>query len=274
MAAKKNIYLVQVDIVRKLPTRTTAYLPYAVGALWAYARQAPAVTVNYVLQELFFLREPVNTVVARIENPFLVGFSCSSWNTEYNKVLARAVKELYPDCYILFGGHNVPPGGDMLDELFYVDFLIHGEGEFGFQALLTELAKAQPDFMVVPGLSWRNNSIVHTNPDAVPESVDDLPSPYVEGVFAPVIAMHPEIQWSIVWETNRGCPNHCAFCDWGQYKSKVRPFSMERIMAEIEWLCTNKVEYIYCADGNFGILPRDEDILDALIVARERTGYP
>ena len=260
--------------MRKLPMRTTAYLPYAAGALWAYARQAPEVSDNYALRELFFLREPVDGAVARMEDPFFVGFSCSSWNTEYNKALARALKKLHPNCYILFGGHNVPPGGGALEELPYVDFLIHGEGEFGFQALLTALAKARPDFTQVAGLSWRSGSSIKTNPDAVPESVEALPSPYLEGVFAPVIAAHPEIKWSIVWETNRGCPNHCAFCDWGQYKAKVRPFSMERLKAEIEWLCANKVEYIYCADGNFGILPRDEDLLDALIEARERTGYP
>jgi len=274
MTAKKNIYLVQVDIVRKLPARYTAYLPYAVGALWTYARQALQIAESYALRELIFLRESVDGVAARMENPFLVGFSCSSWNTEYSKALARAVKKRFPGCRILFGGHNVPPGSGMLEELPYVDYLIHGEGEIGFQALLTQLCEQEPDFAAVPGLSYRTGDDVATNPEAIPESVEGFPSPYIEGVFAPVIAAHPEIQWSIVWETNRGCPNHCAFCDWGQYKSKVRPFSMERLKAEIEWLGENKVEYIYCADGNFGILPRDEDVLDALIAARARTGYP
>ena len=274
MAAKKNIYLVQVDILRKLPMRTTAYLPYAAGALWAYARQSPEVAESYALRELLLLRRPVDGTAARMEHPFFVGFSCSSWNTEYNKALAQAVKKHFPACHILFGGHNVPPGGAMLEELPYVDFLIHGEGEICLQALLEALARERPDYARVPGLSWRNGATIGTNPDAVPESVENLPSPYLEGVFSPVIAAHPEIQWSMVWETNRGCPNHCAFCDWGQYKEKVRPFSMERLLAEIEWLCANKIEYIYCADGNFGILPRDEALLDALIAARARTGYP
>ena len=274
MKAKKNIYLVQVDIIRKLPKRTTAYLPYAAGALWIYASQAPATVDNYTLREIFFLRGPVGDTVARIEDPFLIGFSCYVWNTEYNKALARSAKQAFPGCHILFGGHDIPPGGAMLEDLPYVDFLMHGEGEIGFQALLAQLASPAPDFTAVPGLSYRAGQGIFTNAEAAAESVADFPSPYLEGVFDPIIAAHPKIRWSVVWETNRGCPNHCAFCDWGQYKSRVRQFSMERLLAEIEWMCANRIEYIYCADGNFGILPRDEELLDALIAARARTGYP
>ena len=270
----KNICLVQADLLRKLPTGYTAFLPYAAGALWSYAKQSPQIAESYALREIFFLREPVDEVAARMEEPFLVGFSCSSWNTEYSKALARAVKRRFPDCHILFGGHNVPPGAAMLEELPYVDFLIHGEGELGFQALLIELCKQKPDFMAVPGLSYRTGHCAATNPEAALPSVADVSSPYLEGIFDPIVAAHPEIEWSAVWETNRGCPNCCAFCDWGQHKARVRQFSMERLTAEIEWLSANNVGYILCADANFGILPRDEAILDALIAARGRTGLP
>ena len=274
MRTKKSIYLVQVDIVRKLPKRYTAYLPYTAGALWAYARQSPAVGEAYELREIFFLRDPIDAVAARMDAPFLVGFSCYSWNTEYNKALARLVKELYPHCHVLLGGHNVPPGGAMLDELPYVDFLMHGEGEIPFQSLLLELSKEQPDLARVPGLSYRTGQGTQTNPETYAQSTAEFPSPYLEGLFDPIVAAHPEIQWSAVWETNRGCPYHCAYCDWGQHRARLREMPMERLLAEIEWMCANKVEYLYCADANFGILPRDEALLDAVAAARARTGYP
>ena len=274
MKRKRNIYLVQVDTLRKTPMFCTIYLPYAAGALWAYAKQAPGVAASYGLRELLFLRDPVDGVAARMEDPFLVAFSCYCWNTEYNKALAQAVKRAFPDCRILFGGHNVPPGGAMLDELPYVDFLIHGEGEIPFQALLQALCEEAPDFEAVPGLSRRVGQTTATNPDAMPESVADFPSPYLEGIFDPVVAAHPAIQWSAVWETNRGCPHRCTYCDWGRYQARVRQFSMERILAEIEWMSANKIGFVFCSDANFGILPRDETILDALVAARGRTGYP
>ena len=271
---QRSIYLAQVDVLRKTPMFQTAYLPYAAAALWAYARQSLAVAEHYALRELLFLRDPIDDVIARMDNPFLVGFSCYCWNTEYNKALAQAIKQRWPNCYILFGGHHVPPGGAMLNELPYVDFLIHAEGELGFQALLTELTHESPDFTAVPGLSYRLAQASFTNPDAALASFAGLPSPYLEGLFDPIVTAHPEIQWCTVWETNRGCPYHCAYCDWGQHNAKVRQFSMERLIAEIEWMSANKIEYIYNADANFGILERDEDILDALAQAREHTGYP
>jgi len=266
----KNIYLVQVDALRRLPERNTAYLPYAAGALWAFAADTPEIASAYALGEVFFLRDPVERVAARMEAPFLVGFSCYSWNTQYNIALARAVKKRFPDCHILFGGHNVPPGGVLLEENPCIDFLIHGEGELGFRALLIELLKATPDFAAVPGLSYGNS----TNPEAALQSVTDIPSPYLTGVFDPIVAAHPDICFSTVWETNRGCPNHCAFCDWGQHKARLRQFPMERLLAEIEWISAHKVGFIYNADANFGILPRDEDLTDALAQAYARAGYP
>jgi len=271
---KRNIYLVQVDILRRLPGRYTTYLPYAVGQLWACARRAPAVARGYALRDIFFLRDPIPGVVARMEEPFLVGFSCYCWNTEYNKALARAIKGAFPRCRILFGGHHVPPGATMLEELPYVDYLIHGEAENAFEALLMQLAQPTPNLAAVPGLSYRDGQAISTNTEELPESFAGFPSPYLEGIFDPLIAAHPEIQWSIVWETNRGCPHNCIYCDWGQCQARVRQFSMERLLAEIEWMCAHEIGFIFCADANFGILPRDEEILDALAAARGRTGYP
>ncbi|MDR0530750.1 MAG: radical SAM protein [Oscillospiraceae bacterium] len=274
LETQRDIYLVQVDTLRKMPTHSTLYLPYAVGTLWAYAKQAPAVEANYALRELICMREPVEQVADRIKAPFLVGFSCYVWNTEYNKVLAGELKRRFPACHIVFGGHNVPSGSAMLDELPYVDFLLHNEGELGFQALLLELCKESPDVTAVPGLSYRTEQGVITNAIAVAQSVAAFPSPYLEGIFDPLIAAHPEIEWSTVWETNRGCPHHCIYCDWGQHKAKVRQFPMERLLAEIEWFSRNRIGFIYGADANFGIFARDEDLLDALADVHGRTGYP
>ena len=274
MRMKKNIYLAQVHLVHKTPLFYTTYFPYAVGDLWAYAKQEPAINDSYELQEFLFLREPVKDAIERIKDPFFIGFSCYCWSTEYNKALAQEVKKRFPNCLILFGGHNVPPGEKMLEDLPYVDFLIHGEGEIPFRSLLTELAKESPDFSAVPGLSYRNGTEITTNPEAVLPSVEDLPSPYLEGLFDPLVAAHPEIQWSTVWETNRGCPYRCAYCDWGQQNARIRKFTMERLMAEIAWFGANKVEFIWCSDANFGILERDEELLDAMAASKADTGYP
>jgi putative methyltransferase len=75
-------------------------------------------------------------------------------------------------------------------------------------------------------------------------------------------------------ETNRGCPFRCSYCDWGLLNKKIRLFPLERVTAELAWFSENKIEYVYCADANFGIMDRDSDIADMVIDLKIRTGYP
>ena len=88
---KKNIYLVQVG-EKTLVNNNTAYFPYAVGAIAAKAWGNPVVSDAFRLERIVFLREPLNRLTESIYNPFLVGFSCYIWNTEYNKAAAKQIK--------------------------------------------------------------------------------------------------------------------------------------------------------------------------------------
>src|SRR5262249_42218501 len=78
-----------------------------------------------------------------------------------------------------------------------------------------------------------------------------------------------------VWETNRGCPYSCSFCDWGSnIMSKVRRFDIERVRAEAEWIARMGTQVILLVDANVGILPRDTEIADFLCAAKAKYGYP
>jgi len=86
---------------------------------------------------------------------------------------------------------------------------------------------------------------------------------------------YPDENWTALWETNRGCPFSCAYCDWGSNKkSKIGKYSIERLFAEIEWFVNNKIKYIYCCDANFGILQRDLDIVKYIADKKIKTGFP
>ena len=45
--------------------------------------------------------------------------------------------------------------------------------------------------------------------------LDEIPSPFLEGAFDSIMAANPQESWIGLWETNRGCPFRCTFCDWG-----------------------------------------------------------
>ena len=55
--------------------------------------------------------------------------------------------------------------------------------------------------------------------------LSDCPSPYQMGLLDGILEKYPEMDFSAILETNRGCPYHCAFCEWCQQESKISSFS-------------------------------------------------
>ncbi len=269
----RNVYMVQASTTYGGDLFKSAYLPYAAGLLVAYAWTDEVIKNNYAFKRFVFTREEIETVVDGLDNPAVIGFSNYIWNTEYNKALAEKVKQKFPECVIVFGGHNVPPETEFLDKFDYIDFLIHGEGEEAFRALLLELIKDEPMYNKVPNLSYRMNGKTYSNGVEVLTKTD-YPSPYLTGVFDDIIRENPNMQLDAILETSRGCPRNCAYCDWGCTNSKVKLFPIERVLAEIDWFAENKIAFLWGADANFGAYDRDEEIVDHLVEVREKYGYP
>lgn len=265
---KNKIYFFQVNF----SYGRSAHLPYTAGQLLAYAFADKDVKENYVLENIFFLREEINGVLEKIDNPSVAAFSTYIWNFNYNKTLAQKIKEKYPNCVIIFGGHHVSPGSELLEECPYIDFLLHGEGEIIFKRLLRAVAgleKAEE----IPGISMRSDGKYITNPEMISEECD-FPSPYTEGYFDKIIRENPDKDFMALIETSRGCPNSCAYCDWSNMKSKIRLFPRSRISAEIEWVAKHKLPGLGTADSNFGMFSRDEEITDEIVKAKQTYGFP
>lgn len=267
----KNVYFVQTNSVFGSGVKS-AYLPYSIGTIAAYAWADERIKNEYCLKKFIFMRDDVQTIVDSMENPYLVGLSCYVWSMEFNKELAQKIKEKYPDCFIVMGGHSISPDAREMKKYPYIDFLTHGEGEVPTKELLLALSEGTAPENV-KSLSFRKNGKVITTEPAPVCDISDFPSPYLEGYFDEILK-DTSIKYSVIWETNRGCPNRCAYCDWGVLKAKVRMFPMERLKAEIEWMAKNKIEYIYCSDANFALFDRDEEITDLMIESKRKTGYP
>lgn len=270
----KNIYMVQASNTYTGNSFKAAYLPYAVGLLIAYAFTDETIKNEYEFKRFIFTRESTDAVVENMENPALVGFSNYIWNTQYNLNLARKIKDKYPDCVIIFGGHNVSPDNSFLEKYPFIDFLMHGEGEEAFKALLLELCKTDRDFSSIANLSYRaeDGSLVKNPTEVLTKT--DYPSPYLTGLFDYIFEENPDMQLDAIIETSRGCPRDCAYCDWGCNSQRIKLFPIERVFAEIDWFAAHKVKFIWGADANFGAYERDMDIVDYFVKVREETGYP
>lgn len=247
-------------------------LPYAAGALVAYALSNEEIRNNYNFVDIIYRKDNEKVCLNKISDPFLVGFSCYIWNFEYNKKMARLIKQKYPECYIVFGGHNVSNvSSELMYECDYIDFLIHEEGEVPFSELLLALHRKSA-LSLVPNLSYREeNKILKT--DNLCFDVCDFPSPYSAGVFDKLTEKNDDVFYGII-ETNRGCPYSCVYCDWGRQAEKVRLFPMERVESDIRWLSDHKIGYCICADANFGFFERDIRISQMLVNFKKQTGYP
>lgn len=267
----KNIYLVQANAVYGDKVKST-YIPYAAGCLAAYAFADEEIKSEYRLGKFIYTRKNISDAVNDLESPYLIGFSSSIWNNEYNKALAKAVKKKYPDCITVFGGHQVSPDASFaFNEYPDADILIHGGGEEAFRDILIAL-KNETDLKSIKNISLRLPDASIFSSERENPSSPDYPSPYLTGIFDPIL--NDGLEFSAIIETNRGCPNHCAFCDWGILRSKVRKFDLGKIYDELIWLALHKVEYVYCADANFGLFDRDMDITDKFIELKKTYGYP
>jgi len=271
---KKNIYLAQVNDV--FGKQKYAQLPLAVAMLWAYAKKDPIINANYQLADILYGKYPIDQLLNNMDNPIILGLSCYMWNWEFNKALAKVVKEKYPDCLIVIGGPHVPE----YDTLFfknhpYIDILVHREGELTFHEILTRHHKSE-NYKEILGTSINDKGfcVFQGERDRIKDLMI-LPSPYLEGVYDDLIEKETDIIFSGTMEHTRGCPYQCSFCNIGQdYYRKIRKFTLERTFAEIDWMSNHKIDYISGADSNFGILPTDLDIAKYLVKKKQETGYP
>ena len=267
----RNLYFVQVNDVYRNNGKRNTYIPYAAGCIEAYCMKNPAVAKNFRFGRIVYCRDEIGKIVAAMDDPFMVLFSCSVWNTRFNIALAKAVKAAFPACYITFGGHHVSSDVSYLEKYAEIDFMTHRAGEEPTALLLEALAEGK-DLNAVPNLSFRasDGSVVTT--ENVPQTGTDYPSPYLEGLFDDIL--QDDVTFSILFETNRGCPNNCSYCDWGALGSRVRLFPLEKVRAEIDWMVANKIDYIYCADANFCLFSRDKQIVDYIVESNRKYGYP
>jgi putative methyltransferase len=255
------------------------FLPLVAAQLRAYAEQDPEVSAAYSFADPVFLADSPERIAAGVVDPDVLGLSCYVWNFRRQMKVARLVKRRHPDVLVVAGGPHVPdrPGTFFVD-LPWVDVLVHGEGEDAFREVLRERLRPDPDYRQVPGVSVRRgrSAVAGRPPVRLPREIRTA-SPYLLGHLDAAVRTCRQrgLRFYALWETNRGCPYSCAFCDWGSATmSALRMFDDERLTGEIDWFARNDVEDLFICDANFGIVARDEEIARALADAHARHGAP
>jgi ribosomal peptide maturation radical SAM protein 1 len=154
------------------------------------------------------------------QEPDLVGFSSTFQQNVPSLALARQLKHEQPSLPVLFGGGNceLPMGPALHRNFAFIDYVVSGEAEIAFVALLDALS-GEREIASVPGLTWRGpdgGSVFNGPAGMVP--VDLVPSPDYSGWFD-ALRLSPvrdHVQPKLLFEAARGCwwgeKHQCTFC--------------------------------------------------------------
>lgn len=255
------------------------YLPYSVGILRAYAEKMLAPRGNYEFLPIIYKRENIEKIVQSLTGADIIFYSTYLWDFKVSLEVARRTKRDNPNVINVFGGPQIPEfkkkASAFLHKYPFVEIVSFGEGEAPFLRMIEQCQDRRWDD--VPSIGYRcpDNSISFNEFKGTIQDINEIPSPYLSGIFDELIEQNPKEIWQGRIETNRGCPFTCAFCYWGKKSARrVKQFDLDRIYKEIDWISKNKFEFVFCCDANFGILKRDIDIAQKVADNKKNLGYP
>ena len=181
----------------------------------------------------------------------VLGFACYIWNIEMTLHVVDMVKAVRPDIKIVLGGPEVSFTADeLLERCPNIDYIVQGEGEEAFHALVTALQLGNDGLdPVIPGVRGRRDGSILGSAEAVEvRDLSTIPFPYTEEDME-------DLEHKIIYyESSRGCPFSCQYCLSGN-KNTVRFFPQERTLEELQWFIDHGVKQVKFVDRTFNCAP-------------------
>lgn len=184
------------------------------------------------------------TALLREKEPQLVGFSVLHANRWGAIRLARLVKEVVPEAWVVFGGVGATfLWKHLLKNFREIDVVVTGEAEATMLELVRAIEQGDREHISsIKGLTLRKNGkIVFTGKRPLIGELDTLPDPARFFTFQHVVS-------------SRGCPWDCTFCGsprfWGK---KVRYHSPHYFVDQLGRLFKKGVSFFYVSDDTFTI---------------------
>lgn len=246
------------------------WLPYPVGCLISHCKKDDFVNKNYNFFDPEYRSDALDhdDFHTNLKQTDILGLTNYIWNQGYNDKISKLFKTYNPKGVVIYGGPQIPEDKENSKEYIkdrpYVDLFFVGPGEESFLSYLKD-----------PSRTHEINGIITA--EKLDVKVDrslykkiQMPTPYIDGVFDNILKRTDRIAAS--FETNRGCPYACAFCDWGgTARNKINFFDDENIQKTIEYIFSHdNIHNLEIVDANFGIVERDKLYIEKMIGLKEQ----
>ncbi|MBJ6802755.1 B12-binding domain-containing radical SAM protein [Geomonas propionica] len=215
--ARHKILLVTPPYHSGIPEISGRWLPLGLVYLAGAAREAGVEAVIYDAMATGDGYPEIERRIAEAAPRYVAAGAMTATVGDAVKVLATA-KALDPATVTILGGvHPSFLYREILEQSFYVDYIVIGEGEQTLAALLRTLEQGG-DPAAVPGIAYREGGEVKVTPAApLIENLDSL-VPAWDLVDWPLYSYFviPDSRFAAI-STSRGCSHDCAFCSQQQF---------------------------------------------------------
>ena len=260
------------------------------------------------------LTTTVKEVFPLLENwkPDIIGISNYVWNSGLANTICKYAKKLNPNTLTILGGPEFPAGTGAIridntpkdatyDKCFNylterpdVDYYAYSDGEVAFLEVVENFIKnnflvksLKADDKPVKGcaslskdkqklLSGKYIPRIGMEGGLKVDGRDIIPSIYTSGMLDKYL----NGKYIPSFETARGCPYLCTFCDQGLDSSKITAFSTNRLAEEMMYVGErmSKIEggtkSVAIFDSNWGLFQKDVDLAPRILEVMNKYDWP
>tara|TARA_B100001093_G_scaffold106643_1_gene98990 strand:+ start:2278 stop:4386 length:2109 start_codon:yes stop_codon:yes gene_type:complete len=244
--------------------------------------------------------------------PDLIAISNYIWNANLSNLICEEAKKINPDTLCVLGGPEFPAGtgartitNNDLDKTYdkcfkylvdrpSVDYFAFADGEVSMLEIVkkyienntsVKLMKEKDEAIMGCASVSKDKSKLNVG-EYIPrigmegsvkaEGRDIIPSPYTTGLLDKFL----DGKYVPSFETARGCPFLCTFCDQGLDQTKITTFSVKRLAEEMmyvgEKMSLNKegTQTTFIFDANWGMFEKDVDLAHEILKVMEKYDWP
>ena len=305
----KNIKILFSDPRHETVGTHSSYIPINIAYIAAYLKHNiknfnVEIELTTTAKEVFHLLENWK--------PDVIGISNYVWNSGLSNAICRYAKKLNSNTLTILGGPEFPAGTgartientpkDQTYDKSYnyllkrpsVDYFAYSDGEVSFLEIVENFIKN--DFSVarlksedkpIKGCaSIANDKSKLLVGKYIPrlgmegsvkaDGRDVIPSIYLSGMLDKYL----NGKYIPAFETARGCPYLCTFCDQGLDASKITAFSTKRLAEEMMYVgekmskLKGGTKSVAIFDSNWGLFQKDVDLADHILKVIEKYDWP